>query len=118
MKPYYFVLLVFLLSACDERTKFDYEDAKRNEIAYFFEDNSSLNFYHDIDKSKISGHFTPKDISKYAAFVDSACTKHEWTKIINDADKKMYLKKESYHYSIVTLIFGDNKEVTLKMFSF
>ncbi|MBX2953227.1 MAG: hypothetical protein KF870_12025 [Leadbetterella sp.] len=118
MKLHYLVLLAVLLFSCDERVKFDYEDAKRNEIAYFFEDNSSLNFYHDIDNSKISGHFTPEDIGKYAASVDSACIKHEWTKIIDDADKKMYLKKESYHYSIVTLIFWDNKEVILEMSSF
>lgn len=118
MKIYYFGLLIIPLLSCDERTKFDYEDAKRSQIEYFFEDNGSLDFYHDIDKSKISGHFTPEDIGKYAVAVDSACNKHEWTKIIDDAGKKMYLKKESSHYSFVTIIFWDNKEVTLEMFSF
>ena len=111
-------MLLFLLSSCDERVKFDYEDAKHNEIEYFFEDNNSLDFYHDIDKSVIHGHFTPKDINKYSASVDSACNKYNWTKIIDDADKKMYVKKESFHYSLVTVTFLDRKEVTIKMFSF
>jgi hypothetical protein len=118
MKHYYFALLMLALTSCNERVKFDYEDAKRSEIAYFFEDNASLDFYHDIDKSKISGHFTPEDITKYAVAVDSACSKHEWTKVIDDVDKKMYLKKESFDYSIVTITFWDSKEVTLEMFSF
>lgn len=118
MKLFFVCFLSTFFFSCKDKVQFTYVDAVNNEIEYFFEDNNSLDFYHDIDKSVIHGHFTPEDINKYSASVDSACNKYKWTKIIDDADKKMYLKKENFHYSIVTIIFLDSKKVTIKMFSF
>lgn len=117
MKLYHFIPFLCLLSSCDKQVKFNYEDAKRSEVEYFFENDITLDFHHDLDNQVVEGYFISKDIKKYSSFVDSVASLHKWVKVINDTDKIMFVRKGNVDYSISAITFFGN-EVHLRIYSF
>lgn len=106
------------LISCSGRVEFTYDDAVRNDLAYFFKpDNDSMHVYHDIENSEISGYFILGNKINYVMTADSLARKENWKRIVNDRDKKIYIQDlKNGDYSICTL-HNTGNVVHLRIFS-
>lgn len=60
--------------SCSEIINFRYEDSKKSEIDFFFEDSDTFKFNYDIDNSKIDGYFITDNLENYSLKVEK-CSK-------------------------------------------
>lgn len=117
MRFLFISLLFFSLSSCGDRIEFSYEDAKSSEIEFFFENSKMSNFTHDLDSSTLEGSFVASDPRKYLNALDSISIRREWTKIFDETDRKIFLKKQD-NTRLVCMISVSNNKVNLKMENF
>jgi len=112
-----YLLFIALLISCSERSEFSYDHAKKSEIDLFFEDREIFEFYHDIDNSKIEGYFVTDNLEDYSSKIENLANTYNWDKIVDDKNRKMYIKKGESAYSVCIIHFV-GKEVHLSIFSF
>lgn len=120
MNTYKFLLILYIfLTSCNERMTFTYDDAVRNEVDYFFEPhNESMKFTHNLENAEITGVFIPKNINNYIITADSLARKNNWKCIVNDQNKKIYLRSDiGGNYRLCVLQFY-GPEVHLRMLTF
>ena len=116
MRLKYFLWGFLIISSCNEKLNFSYEDSKRSDIAYFFENSDDFHVYHDIDRSIIQGTFKINNLENYNNNVDYLAKRNNWLKVFDKNHIKRFVRKENEINSVCILETSGNI-VKIKFFS-